>query len=330
MPPAGAHAASGYVAARAAGDEGMLQLQRARLVAAMVEVVGERGIAGAAVAQVVARSGVSRRTFYDLFDDREDCFLAAFDLVVERAAARAVPAYADGRGWLGRVRGGLRALLEFLDDEPRLGRLAIVEALAAGPTALQRRAKVVERLADVVDEGRTQARAAGPLTRLTAEGVVGATLAVLHARLIEPDPAPTIDLLGGLMALIALPYQGRAAASREAAQPVPARRRRDGARDLAFAGNPWRELDMRLTYRTVRVLSAIAAAPGMSNRGVAEAAEVLDQGQISKLLARLEHLGLIANAGEGHARGEPNAWRLTAKGRGVEQTISNQVERAIA
>ena len=89
---------------------------------------------------------------------------------------------------------------------------------------------------------------------------------------------------------------------------------------------------MRLTYRTVRVLVAIAAlggrGSGPSNREVSEAAGVADQGQISKLLARLEHLGLIANGGEGHARGEPNAWRLTTKGRDVERTLSRQAEHA--
>ena len=65
---------------------------------------------------------------------------------------------------------------------------------------------------------------------------------------------------------------------------------------------------------------------GSSNREVSEAAGVTDQGQISKLLVRLEHLGLIANGGEGHARGEPNAWRLTPKGRDVERTISRQAQ----
>ncbi len=85
---------------------------------------------------------------------------------------------------------------------------------------------------------------------------------------------------------------------------------------------------MRLTYRTVRVLVAIATVPGASNREVSDAAGVADQGQISKLLVRLERLGLIENVGEGHARGEPNAWQLTAKGQDVERTISRQAETA--
>ena len=84
---------------------------------------------------------------------------------------------------------------------------------------------------------------------------------------------------------------------------------------------------MRLTYRTVRVLMAVAAHPCASNRQVADAAGVSDQGQMSKLLARLQHLGLIENAGTGSARGEPNAWTLTTTGHHVERIVHEQAER---
>jgi DNA-binding MarR family transcriptional regulator len=88
-----------------------------------------------------------------------------------------------------------------------------------------------------------------------------------------------------------------------------------------------RDLDMRLTYRTMRVLAAIGQSPRASNRQVAEAAGIADQGQISKLLLRLQNLGLIRNIGEGPARGEPNAWTLTARGQEVERTIREQTTR---
>ena len=131
-------------------------------------------------------------------------------------------------------------------------------------------------------------------------------------------------LLGPLTGMIVLPYRGHAVAVREASKPAP-RRRRPVARPH---GDPLRELDMRLTYRTVRVLLAIAALSGRgsgpSNREVAAASDVADQGQISKLLARLEHLGLIENRGAGPLRGEPNVWRLTARGEEVERTIGQQ------
>jgi AcrR family transcriptional regulator len=322
-------------AARVVNGRGdVVSLQRARIITAMVEVVAERGVARSTVAHVVARSGVSRRTFYELFNDREDCFLAAFDEAVEHAAARVVPAFEQAGGWVERVRAGLRALLEFLDDEPGLGRLAIVDALGAGPVALERRTRVVGVLIDAVDQRRCDRskigqRAPRTLKRFTAEGIVGAVLAVLHARLTEPERRSMVGLLGPLMGLIVLPYEGRTVAERETRRPAP--RRRPAA---PAPVDPLRDLEMRLTYRTVRVLVAIATLGGRgsdpSNREVADAAGVTDQGQISKLLVRLEHLGLIANMGEGHMRGEPNAWRLTPKGRDVERTISRQAEQAAA
>ena len=78
---------------------------------------------------------------------------------------------------------------------------------------------------------------------------------------------------------------------------------------------------MRLTYRTARVLEGIAEHPGSSNRQAGERAGISDPGQVSKLLARLERLGLLANHGSGHVKGEPNAWTLTAKGEMVARSI---------
>jgi hypothetical protein len=87
------------------------------------------------------------------------------------------------------------------------------------------------------------------------------------------------------------------------------------------AQDPLRELDMRLTYRTVRVLRSVAASPGSSNRVVADGAGIADQGQISKLLRRLQGLGLIENVGADPARGEPNAWTLTQRGGEVHSVV---------
>jgi AcrR family transcriptional regulator len=334
---------------RGGGRGGVAGIQRARMVAAMVEAARERGVGEVTVAHVVARSGVSRRTFYELFEDREACFRAAFDEAVERAGAKVLPAFqGGGRAWRERVRAGLGALLEFLEDEPGLGALCVVDALGAGPLALERRAAVIDVLIDAIDMGRAEARAGSKPTRLTAEGVVGAVLGVLHARLagrslplgVGPGARassrkgaivrmngaseaggvqPVAGLLGPLMGMIVLPYLGPAAAAREAARPAPQRRR-----TAQRHGDPLRDLDMRLTYRTVRVLVAIAANPGASNRRVANVSGVADQGQISKLLTRLEHLGLVSNGCIAPARGEPNAWRLTPRGAEVEQTIRQQ------
>lgn len=296
------------------------------MLAAMAEVACERGAANATVAHVVARSGVSRRTFYEIFEDREDCFMAAFDEALARAGEY-VLATDDkpSERWRERIRAALTALLRFLDEEPFKGRLLIVEALSAGPQALQRRQQVLAGAVRAIDEGRCESKAGAETPPLTAEGVVGAVLAIVHSRMLASDGEPLVGLANQLMAMIVLPYAGPAAARRELARDKPAGESRA---PRPARSNPLTELEMRLTYRTVRVLMAIGAQPGSSNRGVADTAGISDPGQISKLLHRLHQLGLIEKAPGGRARGEPNAWRLTAKGQQVEQEIAAQAARA--
>jgi AcrR family transcriptional regulator len=300
------------------GREKVSEIQRARMLTAMTEVAAERGAANATVAHVVARSGVSRRTFYEMFRDREDCLAEAFEVATSRAAERVIPAYEAERGWQARLRGGIAALLLFLDDEPDMGRLCVVEALGGGPRVLARRAEIVAHLVAAVDQGRGLARTEPP--PLTAEGVLGGAFALVHARLLTRDSAPLTDLLGPLMGLLVGPYLGPSAARKEIERPAP---RFNHAAPRAHS-DPLRGLAMRLTYRTVRVLAAVGAQPGASNRAIANAAGVEDQGQISKLLRRLESLGLIRNTGEGHTKGEPNVWTLTPRGSEVEQAIRAQ------
>jgi hypothetical protein len=216
-------------------------------------------------------------------------------------------------------------LLRFLDGDLAAARLCVVQALAAGPRALERRKRVIRVLTAAVDEGRGEARGGTDLPPLTADGVVGAVLSVIHARLLEESPPPLTGLLGESMSMIVLPYQGPGVARREFNKPLPEPVRAPGG---ARRADPLGGLEMRITYRTVRVLMTIASHPGTSNRGVAQEAGIQDQGQVSKLLTRLQHLGLIDNEGEGPAKGAPNAWQLTAKGRQVEQAIHIQTGAA--
>jgi AcrR family transcriptional regulator len=293
------------------------EIQRQRILAAMAEVSSEHGVGHVTVAHIVARSGVSRRTFYELFRDREDCLLEALDQALARTSAVVLAAYERERSWSDRVRAALGALLGFFDEEPALARLCIVESLGAGPLALKRRTKVVRAMIAAIDEGRAGVKPDRQPPPLTAEGVVGAVLAVIHARLqAEAAPPALSSLAPSLMAMIVHPYLGQRASQRELVQAPPRARQRPRARR-----DPLEGLDMRLTYRTVRVLVAIASTPDASNRGVAAAAGIADQGQISKLLARLQSLGLIHNRGEGQPKGGPNAWALTPKGQEVERSI---------
>jgi AcrR family transcriptional regulator/DNA-binding MarR family transcriptional regulator len=296
--------------------EGVADIQRARMLTAMAEVARERGTGNVTVAHVVARSGVSRRTFYEHFADREQCFMAALDAAIERIAARVVPAYRRQERWRDAIRCSLQALLRLLDEEPPLACLVVVQALGAGQAALERRQHALAALISAVDAGRGESKPGGEPPPLTAEGVVGAVFSVLHARLLEDEHSPLVELASELMGMIVLPYLGPAAARRELARPCPKAERTTPA-GLASL----RDLDMRLTYRTVRVLMAIGAHPGASNRQVANAADIHDQGQVSKLLKRLQELGLVHNE-DRRAQGEPNAWSLTTRGASVRAAIA--------
>ena len=146
------------------------EIQRARIVTAMTELVREQGVAAINVGHVVGRSGVSRRTFYELFSDRDDCLLVAFDQALERAAAVVLPVYEATGPWEARIRAGLAALLGFFDEEPAMGGLLVVDALAAERPVLERRAKVVEALINAVHQGGTRPRG-GPGRRPTGSSL---------------------------------------------------------------------------------------------------------------------------------------------------------------
>ena len=311
----------------------MVEIQRGRILAAMVEVCAEYGAASVTVAHVVERAGVSRRTFYELYRDREQCFLATFDDGIGRASRYVLEDYDPDARWVARLRFLLTRLLAFLDVEPGIGQLLIVGSLGAGPAALSRRAGAIDRIVAFVQEGSSEAKAAAEPPPLTAEGITGGVLSVLHARLLDvlaPSSNPQgepgdreqvslLELTGPLMSMIVLPYLGPAVARRELARAVPA----PPMRQEALPADPLRDVQMRLTYRTTRVVAAIGAHPGSSNREVGLVAEMQDQGQISKLLTRLAKLGLIENMPTGLARGAPNAWALTAKGREIERAIGD-------
>jgi AcrR family transcriptional regulator len=287
----------------------------------MAEAVAERGVRSVTLADVAARAEVSPRKLREQFADVEEGLLVAFEWVTRRAGATMAEAYSDESRWVEAVRAALAALLALAEQEPELARLWVVDALGAGPRVLRSRAEAIAALCEYIDRGRLQAASRTEPPAITAEGVVGAVLAVLQTRLLAPDPAPPTSLLGELTSLVVLPYLGSAAAKRELVRSAgrsPGGRQTPPRRSGRFA---LEGVGMRLTYRTARVLMAIGERPGSSNREVGNRAEVVDQGQISKLLTRLESQGLIVNDSSGGRRGAPNAWELTPRGEQVEHII---------
>jgi AcrR family transcriptional regulator len=300
------------------------EVQRTRILEAMAEAIAERGAGGTTVtaADVITRSGVSSGAFYEAFPDRDACLFAAFELGVLRARKVILPAYDAEPRWLDAIKAALVAFLRFLEDEPAFGRLLVVYSMSGEAQVLRRRVQILGALAAAVDRGRLQVPAGRQRPpAVIAEGVIGAVLAVLQNRLLADEAGVVMDLFGSLVSIIVLPYLGTGVARRELTRPAPPIRTSAGI-GRKGAGRSVEHGGVRLTERTVRVLSAIANYPGASNREVADRAGIVDQGQISKLLGRLQARGLIAKVAEGRTRGAPNSWHLTERGALMLQDVS--------
>lgn len=337
------------------------EVQRARLVAAATEIAYDRGAGETTVSAIVGRARISRRSFYQIFSNAEECLLAAMQDALARARRRVLSAQRDTRGgWRAQMRASLETLLALCDECPQEAHLLVVESLLACPEALRLRERVIGELAAAFDRSDGESRRAGA-SNLAGEALVGAALAILHRRLLyaaqtrranvrsagvsgrraevsrrrrtggrhvdlvgEPTPpvGRLIELAGPLMGMFVLPYQGPAAARRELVRPVAAHAHNGAPDGLHEAVAP---PGIRLTSRTILVLSAIDelsdAGPGPSNRQIAVAAGVADQGQASKLLARLRRQGLIENVTNRPQR-YVNAWRLTPNGQTLVRSLS--------
>src|SRR5436190_12529754 len=138
----------------------VLASQRGRMLAAMADAVATKGYVATTVADVVAGAGVSRKTFYEHFRDKEDCFLAAYDAGVDLvldAIVAARPAQGDD-SWIALMRARVRAYLHTLAANPAFARTFLIEVFAAGPHALDRRAEVLRRFAQLFRDLHREAR----------------------------------------------------------------------------------------------------------------------------------------------------------------------------
>jgi AcrR family transcriptional regulator len=318
------------------------EIQRARVLAAMVDVVGEQGYKAASVEAVVKRARVSRRTFYALFDSIEDCFAAVLAEGLERTSAIMEKAFERESAWEDGVRAALAELLVFFDSEPLLSRVWLIEALAAGAWAFEHRERSVAALRALVvanwaSPERGEVASPSPDSPPVV-GVMAAVIGVIHTHLITKKQEPLIVLLGPLMGIVTAAYLDADAAAREVkrgeeltrgllSEPYPPR---EPARPAASAEVPAALRDPR-ARRARLCLLYLLAHPGASNREVGSGVGIASHTQISQLLARLDDMGLLVKVAG--APGRPNAWSLTERGaqvaRGVEashvETLADHV-----
>lgn len=205
-PPRGRHRLPPEVIARS---------QRERLLEAAVRVVAHKGYAATTVADLTREAGISRTTFYEMFGDKEACFLAAYDAAVDTLVRRVTAAFEVEEGWPLRARAGLTALLDALAAEPELARLALLGVSAAGPAAQRRYRAALQRLTPLFDEGRDFAAGGRNLPANTSRMAIGAVAGLISDELSENGAERLPELLSEVLFATLVPYIGPAAAARE-------------------------------------------------------------------------------------------------------------------
>lgn len=268
------------------------------------------------------RAGVSEDAFYSVFSSIDECYRAAYQAGVDRLSQAVATAVGGEQSWLERVRSGLVALLGFFDDEPSWAGLLVLERPGCGRLAFECRQQLQDVLTGLLDEGGdTDTPVGSPmlLPALTGELLVGGVFSVIRSSMLEPGGGRLVELAPSLLAFIAVQHGRPDLAGGLAAWTGELAR----ARRVSRAAR----LPIRATHRTALVLRAIAQTPYLNNREVANAAGLADEGQASRLLARLARRGVIENVGVGAARGEPNAWLLTPSGRRAVELLDESFAR---
>jgi AcrR family transcriptional regulator len=195
--------------------ETVIESQRGRIIQSMIEAVAERGYQETRVADVVEGAGVARKTFYDYFDDKEACFLAAYDQASAQlydAAAEAFNARPDAL-WAERISAAMAALLEQLASWPQGARFTVVEVLAAGPNAFVRRDAALRRFAELVEAGRSESSI--ELPGMTSVAIVGGVFELLYSEILHGATARLPSRLPDIVYWVTQPFLGADAAVAE-------------------------------------------------------------------------------------------------------------------
>jgi AcrR family transcriptional regulator len=198
--PAGRH---GY------SREQVAHHQRERLIAGLAAAVAEKGYAAVTLSDIVKEAKVSRRVFYANFESKEQCFLAAFDVVVGHLGELVAEAVAGEEGWPRQMVAATRAVLRFLASEPDLARLCLVESRVAGPAVTARFNAAVRELVPLLRRGRGE-RPEGerPLPDSTEDSTVGSLVSLVYRKVAAGEAERLEELLPECVELILLPYLG--------------------------------------------------------------------------------------------------------------------------
>jgi len=189
--------------------------QRERLIAAVVRVTAAKGYRATSVADILKAAGVGRESFYRYFENKEDCFLAANDVLIDDLEAEISDAYNQPGSWPARVRAGLAVTLEWLSADPDIARVMMIEMGTVGPVATDRFRKTFRRFAALLDDGKEFIENAPADLPNLATIAGGAVFAQVYEEVAMGDPRTLPSLLPKLTFELLLPFVGEKAAVKE-------------------------------------------------------------------------------------------------------------------
>jgi AcrR family transcriptional regulator len=205
--PAGRH---GY------SREQVAHHQRERLIAGLAAAVAQKGYAAVTLTDITREAKVSRRVFYENFESKEECFLAAFEVVLEHLRELVGEAVEPVEGWPQKAIAATRAVLAFFASEPDLARLCLVESRGAGPAVSARFNEAVGEMVPLLRLGRTERDSERPLPDSTEDSVIGSLVSLVHRKTAAGEAERLEELLSDCAEFILAPYTGSAEAARVA------------------------------------------------------------------------------------------------------------------
>ena len=292
--------------------------QRRRLLDAMTALARERGWHGLSVDRICTQAGMSRRTFYELFEDAEDCFATAVEDALEQLWTVVQHEIdAAGEHWADRVCAAISGFLAALDADPARAWMCVVEPLNTSTRGREARKAFVDRFIALLQAGPSDELG----DRIPANAAVGAAGALWELALQHvtgDDGAVTInDVAGSAIFLSLSPYLGRVEAMQHAytaRKPAEVALLRSGSREASV---DVLEVAERMTPLGLSTLRFLAGNADARNMDIAAAIGVIDEGQMSRHLHWLRDGGLA----DREKRGVNNAWSLTDLGRAVVEHL---------
>lgn len=284
--------------------------QRDRLVAAMGELVVTAGVSAVGVHHLCQLAGISRRTFYELYRDRDACFVDALQDAYGRLVTHVELAVADaGDVWEDRAVATVQALVGLLHADRVLAQLCVVSATGGSGEAVRLRHAAMQQILKGLVDPPASAAAGEPVLA----GALGGVWELVYRRLTSEPETPVSELVDAAVYVLLAPFVG----------PHRAAARARGLEAVVVVGVP-RPLGApaelgngsMMTELAGQTLQYLSARPGSANVEIARAVDVRHESQMSRHLVRLERAGLV----ERHKEGRTNAWRLT--GRGEEAALA--------